>query len=126
MFARELVVSTLTQALSDVIENQISPQRGTSPNSNVLTKSSRDTLSACRDIKSRESLNSNQEIKTGQSTTVSNEQLVHSSSLQHETDNSETEMSSNLNEVVIQNASIVQALRHSVTPQGMVNTFCFS
>lgn len=120
LFARELVVSTLTQALSDVIENQISPQRGTSPNSNVLTKSSRDTLSACRDIKSRESLNSNQEIKTGQSTTVSNEQLVHSSSLQHETDNSETEMSSNLNEVVIQNASIVQALRHSVTPQGMV------
>lgn len=123
LFARELVVSTLTQALSDLIENQLSPERETSSNSNVLTNSSRDTLSTSRDVKSREALNSNEEVKTEQSTAVNNEQLVHSSILQQETDNSETEMSPNLNEVMIQNATIVQALRHSVAPQAMVNSF---
>lgn len=124
LFARELVVSTLTQALLDLTEEQVKPDKEMSPTLNVITN--RPDASNTNPVTNPlEMSNSNQEAKREQSSTISNEMPVHYSTLQPPTGNAEMvtlnqDLPSTPDEVVLQNASIVQALMHNAAPQGMI------
>ena len=137
MFARELVVSTLTQALLDLTEKQ--EQLNTEVSSAALLPgtNSRD-LSIVnivnRSTKAKEAKEAkvaatdigNQEAKLEQSTQASNENPRHSLILQSSGDNSAGEvlnqdLPSTPSEIGVQNTPVVQALMHNLPPQAMVS-----
>ncbi|XP_033210304.1 E3 ubiquitin-protein ligase KCMF1-like isoform X2 [Belonocnema kinseyi] len=120
LFARELVVSTLSQALLDLTKTKEQLNK-----ENLSLRNSRDLSITSRSTKSTETISSNQEAILEQCTTASNENLRHSSILQTSRNNAKIEilnqdLSLNPSEVVSQNTAMVQALMHNVAPQAMV------